>query len=56
MAALNLPGNQPFTVAYVARAVTPGAFYLPGVEARDMYKPAVFGRSSGGQVVIAAGP
>jgi uncharacterized protein YfaS (alpha-2-macroglobulin family) len=56
VAALNLPGNQPFTVAYVARAVTPGAFYLPGVEARDMYKPAVFGRSGGGQIVIAAGP
>lgn len=55
VAALNLPGNQPFTVAYVARAVTPGAFFLPGVEARDMYKPAVFGRSAGGQVVIAAG-
>ena len=55
VAALNLPGNQPFTVAYVARAVTPGTFYLPGVEARDMYKPAVFGRSAGGQVVIAAG-
>jgi uncharacterized protein YfaS (alpha-2-macroglobulin family) len=56
VAALNLPGNQAFTVAYVARAVTPGAFYLPGVEARDMYKPGVFGRSAGGQIVIAAGP
>jgi uncharacterized protein YfaS (alpha-2-macroglobulin family) len=56
VAAVNLPGAQPFTVAYVARAVTPGAFYLPGAEARDMYKPAVFGRSAGGQVVIAAGP
>ena len=39
VAAIDLPGGKPFAVAYVARAVTPGDFYLPGAEARDMYRP-----------------
>ena len=55
VAALDLQGGKAFTVAYVARAVTPGDFYLPGAEARDMYKPAVYARSSGARSRIAAG-
>ena len=55
VAAMELQGNKSFTLAYVARAVTPGDFYLPGAEARDMYKPAVFGRSAGARSRIAAG-
>ena len=48
-------GNKPFAVAYVARAVTPGDFYLPGAEARDMYHPGVFARTEGRRTKIAAG-
>jgi uncharacterized protein YfaS (alpha-2-macroglobulin family) len=53
VAAYSLPGNEAFAFAYVARAVTPGAFYLPGAEVVDMYHAGVSGRSAGGRVVIA---
>jgi uncharacterized protein YfaS (alpha-2-macroglobulin family) len=51
--AVNVQGGKSFSIAYVARAVTPGDFYLPGAEARDMYKPAVFGRTAGRRTHIA---
>jgi uncharacterized protein YfaS (alpha-2-macroglobulin family) len=41
VAALHLAGGEGFAVAYVARAVTPGDFFLPGAVAADMYRPAV---------------
>ena len=56
MAAMSLPGNSHFAFAYVARAVTPGEFFLPGAQAIDMYHSAVFGRSGSGRLVVAAGP
>ncbi len=52
VASLELAGNKRFALAYVVRAVTPGDFYLPGVEARDMYKPSVFARTAGGRTRI----
>ncbi|MEM1390297.1 MAG: alpha-2-macroglobulin family protein, partial [Pseudomonadota bacterium] len=42
------------TLAYVARAVTPGTFKLPGVTAEDMYRPDVFARTSASTVTIQA--
>jgi hypothetical protein len=57
VAALRVDGGKPFAVAYVARAVTPGDFYLPGVEAHDMYHPLIYARSAGGRTdIAAAGP
>ncbi|HEX7759717.1 MAG TPA: alpha-2-macroglobulin [Caulobacteraceae bacterium] len=56
MAAMSLPGHGHFALAYVARAVTPGDFFLPSAQAIDMYHAAVFGRSSPGRLVVAAGP
>jgi uncharacterized protein YfaS (alpha-2-macroglobulin family) len=53
VAALTAEGNKSFAVAYVARAVTPGDFYLPGAEARAMYKPALFARTEGRRTKIA---
>ncbi len=53
VAALNVLGNKSFAVAYVARAVTPGDFYLPGAVARDMYRPTVFARTAGRRTHIA---
>jgi uncharacterized protein YfaS (alpha-2-macroglobulin family) len=41
VAALTVPANTTFTVAYVARAVTPGDFFLPGAMAGDMYRPTI---------------
>jgi len=55
VAAMDLPGGSTWSVAYVARAVTPGSFYLPGVEARDMYRPSVLARTTGSRTTIAAG-
>jgi uncharacterized protein YfaS (alpha-2-macroglobulin family) len=55
VAALQLGGHQTFAVAYVVRAVTPGDFYLPGVQALDMYHADVEARSAGGRTVIAPG-
>ncbi len=55
VASMNLPGNKDFAVAYVARATTPGDFFLPGVEARDMYHPAIAARSAAGRAKIVAG-
>jgi uncharacterized protein YfaS (alpha-2-macroglobulin family) len=55
VAALDLGGHQSFALAYVARAVTPGSFYLPGAEAVDMYHPDVSARTAGGRTVIAPG-
>jgi len=54
IAAVDLPGNRAFAVAYVVRAVTPGDFFLPAPEVRDMYRPSVNARGGGGRTVIAA--
>ncbi len=56
VAAMDLPGREDFAFAYVARAVTPGNFLLPGAEARDMYRPALHARTGVGRTVIAPGP
>jgi uncharacterized protein YfaS (alpha-2-macroglobulin family) len=56
VAALDLAGHGSFAFAYVARAVTPGDFYLPGAQAIDMYRPSVAGRTGGGRLVVAASP
>jgi uncharacterized protein YfaS (alpha-2-macroglobulin family) len=53
IASLNVDGGKSFAVAYVARAVTPGDFYLPGADAHDMYRPQVYARSAGGRALIA---
>ena len=56
VASMTLEGNKPFAVAYVARAVTPGDFFAPGVEVRDMYHPGVAARTAPGRARISAGP
>ncbi|MEE2879658.1 MAG: hypothetical protein VX593_11685, partial [Pseudomonadota bacterium] len=44
--------SDPVRLAYVVRAVTPGAFAMPGVNAEDMYRLDVFARSAPGRVTI----
>jgi hypothetical protein len=53
VAALTLAGGKSFAVAYVARAVTPGSFYLPGAEILDMYHASVNARTAGGRLTVA---
>jgi uncharacterized protein YfaS (alpha-2-macroglobulin family) len=45
--------GQAFRFGYIARAVTPGAYVLPGAQVEDMYRPGVYGRTSSGTVRIA---
>ncbi|MCB1826077.1 MAG: alpha-2-macroglobulin family protein [Candidatus Competibacteraceae bacterium] len=54
VAALDLdPGDKRrFTLAYLARAVTPGVYRQPAVYVEDMYKPWQFGRGSMGMVKV----
>lgn len=52
VATLSLQGNQPFAFAYIARAVTPGGFFLPGAEVFDMYHPAISARTAAGRLAI----
>jgi hypothetical protein len=55
VAALDLPGRSDFAFAYVARAVTPGDFLLPGAQARDMYRPSINARTAAERTQIAPG-
>lgn len=41
-----------FRVAVRLRAVTPGAFELPGAEVSDMYRPGVFARQAVGRIKV----
>jgi len=56
VAAVDLRGRSRFTVAYIVRAVTPGAYALPGAVMEDMYRPGVFARTAMRRVDIAAAP
>ncbi len=56
VAAMDLAGKGAFTFAYVARAVTPGDFLLPGAQAKDMYRPSLNARTGASRTVIAPGP
>lgn len=53
VAAVDISGKRRFTLAYIVRAVTPGAFTMPGAVMEDMYRPGVFARTSVGRVSIA---
>lgn len=44
--------SDPRTLAYVVRAVTPGEFAMPGVQAEDMYRPDVQARTKAQRITI----
>ena len=56
VAAFRLEGGKPFVLAYVARAVTAGDFFLPGAEARNMYRPGVNAHTAANRLKVASGP
>jgi uncharacterized protein YfaS (alpha-2-macroglobulin family) len=56
VAAFKLSGARPYILAYVARAVTPGDFFLPGAEAKNMYRPAVSARTAPARLKVAPAP
>ncbi len=52
IAAMDLT-DSPKTLAYVVRAVTPGEYAIPGVQAEDMYRPEVNARTRASRITIA---
>jgi uncharacterized protein YfaS (alpha-2-macroglobulin family) len=56
VAALKLNGAKTFVLAYVARAVTPGDFFLPGAAATNMYRPSVNAHTPAGRLRVTAAP
>ncbi|KIC22085.1 PAN domain-containing protein [Leisingera sp. ANG-Vp] len=52
LAAVDVRGGAPVTLAYIARAVTPGSFHHPAASVEDMYRPAYRARTATGRVVV----
>jgi uncharacterized protein YfaS (alpha-2-macroglobulin family) len=53
VAALDVSAANGFAMAYIARATTPGDFYLPGAEVKDLYRADLYARTAGSRVTIA---
>jgi uncharacterized protein YfaS (alpha-2-macroglobulin family) len=53
LAAVDIGGKGIVTLAYVARAVTPGTYHHPAASVEDMYRPRYRARTATGRVVIA---
>lgn len=53
LTAIDRYSDQPFKLAYVVRAVSPGTFHHPAASVEDMYRPNLTGRSETGRVTIA---
>ena len=52
VAAVDARGQRRFTLAYLARAVSPGTFRLPAASVEDMYRPEHRANTAGGTVEI----
>lgn len=52
LAAVDHRGVKPLTLAYVARAVSPGRFHHPAATVEDMYRPAYRAHTDAGALVI----
>ncbi|MFA3919905.1 alpha-2-macroglobulin family protein [Ruegeria hyattellae] len=52
LAAVDLSGGASVTLAYVARAVSPGTFHHPAASVEDMYRPSYRARTRTGQVMV----
>lgn len=55
VAAVDWQGAEPFRLAYMVRAVSPGAFRQPAASVEDMYRPAYRARTAAGRVTVAEG-
>jgi alpha-2-macroglobulin len=52
LAAVNQRGSDPFQLAYVVRAVSPGVFHHPAALVTDMYRPEYRANTDAGEVTI----
>jgi uncharacterized protein YfaS (alpha-2-macroglobulin family) len=55
VAAVDWRGAEPFRLAYLVRAVSPGSFHHPAASVEDMYRPAYRARSDAGRVEVTGG-
>ena len=54
-AAVDWQGAEPFRLAYMVRAVSPGRFHRPAASVEDMYRPAYRARTDAGTVTVRDG-
>lgn len=52
LTAIDRTGAEPFRLAYIVRAVSPGSFHHPAALVEDMYRPGFRARSATGRVTI----
>lgn len=52
LTAIDHSGGQPFRLAYVVRAISPGSFHHPAPSVEDMYQPMFRAQGEAGRVVI----
>ena len=52
LTAVDWSSDQPFKLAYVVRAVSPGTFHHPAASVEDMYRPDYRARSETGELTI----
>lgn len=52
LTALDRYDNQPFRIAYIVRAVSPGTFHHPAASVEDMYRPDFRARTDTGRITI----
>ncbi|MEY1557668.1 MG2 domain-containing protein [Yoonia sp. R2331] len=53
LAAVDWRSENAFQLAYIVRAVSPGAFHHPAASVEDMYRPQMRARTAAGRVTIA---
>ncbi|MEM8742967.1 MAG: hypothetical protein AAGE13_15930 [Pseudomonadota bacterium] len=52
LAAVDWRGTNPFRLAYIVRAVSPGSFHHPAASVEDMYRPIFRARTDAGRLVV----
>jgi alpha-2-macroglobulin len=52
LAALDRYSADPFRLAYIVRAISPGVYHHPAASVEDMYRPDFRARSETGQMVV----
>ncbi|MDO6730659.1 alpha-2-macroglobulin family protein [Marinovum sp. 2_MG-2023] len=53
LAAVDHRGDKAFELAYIVRAISPGAFHHPAAVVEDMYRPQYRARTASGQLTVA---
>ena len=52
LAAVDWQSDQPFTLAYIVRAISPGQFHHPAALVEDMYRPEYRATTASGRVTV----